>query len=870
MKTLLNIIISTPKKFEISRFLLFWFMSKTSIFYIYTVAIRGVNMQAEFMEASFPPCSIPTRFLFMTQAHRYLRDFTVVRRAGGSRTAPTRTPSKFKSPECFNESKYGFQTPIYRSHSIWTCSKLRNSMMNKKILIISSFLLMFFIFGSISSAEAAGKDASNFEEMSPGNKAVLIGCTTYTNMKEDRWLKGPENDLNLMKDFLIEKPNSFPEENIIILKENGGKDYRPTRNNIEKSMLYLSQNAKKGDFVVFYFAGHGSQIPDQHPPDKNDPEPDGLDEVLLPADAGYWDPKTKTLKNAIIDDQLGIWLEFICKKGANLWVIIDACHSGTVVRAGVDEVYRKIDPVDLGVPRNTMDRIEKQRPFRGGVFVDNWRKIHPPEFEERIPELAAIYAALPNEPTPELAPPGSDGSKVYGLFTYTLYNILKTSFGPLSYNQLAQRIRSRYVAWGRYYPTPIAEGRDLHKIILGVKEMDRRPRILLTKKNGKLKINAGMLYGLHPGSVLAVYPPYGARLPGKLLGYVRVVKDMTDPFEAGVEPCEYDGTAAYMNPPIGGVCKPVFMNFGDWTLRVAVTEDREDSSKRDAEPLDSHDNLKNHITGVLRSIQGEDGSLIRMVHDPEPGDWILRIRGESVELMPSLGFVKENTSYSSSPVFGPVPTGDATAPWLKNRLRRIARAKNLLTLANRFEGEMDLDIEIVLLRYDGKTDPEGKEVPRSDPIVLREKDTIAFMVKSSHPKPIDVTILFIDSGFGIQTVFPRRFEMMNNRLKNGGFIRSDKMVVNTRTTGLEHIVVIAVEAEGAPMNFGFLEQPTIEQVRNLPAMRGEGALNSPLGRLLQYAQYREGETRGLTRAEFRNHAFASLSWVVADIDSDDK
>ena len=44
-------------------------------------------------------------------------------------------------------------------------------------------------------------------------------------------------------------------------------------------MKWLVYNAQPGDSLVFQYAGHGDQIPDE---DKD--EDDGLDEVILPMD----------------------------------------------------------------------------------------------------------------------------------------------------------------------------------------------------------------------------------------------------------------------------------------------------------------------------------------------------------------------------------------------------------------------------------------------------------------------------------------------------------------------------------------------------------------------------------------------------------
>ena len=50
----------------------------------------------------------------------------------------------------------------------------------------------------------------------------------------------------------------------------------------------LAEQAREGDQVVVLLAGHGSQQPESDPPDAAYPEPDGLDEIFLPADVNPW------------------------------------------------------------------------------------------------------------------------------------------------------------------------------------------------------------------------------------------------------------------------------------------------------------------------------------------------------------------------------------------------------------------------------------------------------------------------------------------------------------------------------------------------------------------------------------------------------
>ena len=82
-----------------------------------------------------------------------------------------------------------------------------------------------------------------------------------------------------------------------------------------------------------------------------DPERNNLDQVMLPIDAGDYDSKTKTVLRGIVDDEIGAALDKIRDKNADVWVVIDACHAGSMTRGLVDgTAVRGVEPSRLGIP----------------------------------------------------------------------------------------------------------------------------------------------------------------------------------------------------------------------------------------------------------------------------------------------------------------------------------------------------------------------------------------------------------------------------------------------------------------------------------------------------------------------------------------
>src|SRR5262249_12502332 len=135
--------------------------------------------------------------------------------------------------------------------------------------------------------------------------------------------------------------------------------------------------------------------------------------------------------------------------------------------------------------------------------------------------------------------------------------------------ELGQLLVAAYPTHYTSAPTPFCEG-DLDREVLGVKVWPKRS-ILLEQVKGGLRVTAGGLHGLRPGSVLAVHP--GAndkRDPRTVLGHVEVVS--AAPGTAEVKPCAHAG-----KPPVPAKelphlsqCTPVVQDLGDLRLKLAI------------------------------------------------------------------------------------------------------------------------------------------------------------------------------------------------------------------------------------------------------------------------------------------------------------
>jgi hypothetical protein len=445
--------------------------------------------------------------------------------------------------------------------------------------------------------------------------------------------------------------------------------------------------------------------------------------------------------------------------------------------------------------------------------------------------------------------------------SYTINQVLTRAQTPLTYRELAQRVHDQYTRWERHFPTPLLEGTHLDREVLGQKDWQGRSLIRLSRGASGYTINAGALHGLTKGSILEVRPPAGDPEADKIAGHVRVRR--IQPLQSSVEPCAYADVEINETLPDGGDCRLVYQDYGEIRLRMAV-----DPSDIDGRPSPASSVAR--LTAVLKQLASQKGSFVELVDPDAEVDWLARIGGGRVYLVPAGGWAVPrgaDAADAAPPMFGPAPLGDL-ADWLDARLRRIARVHNLLKLdagesgvVMRPRGSVDVDVD--LLRYASEDATEFEVVPWDNGRTLRAGDIVQFRVTNKGLEPVDVTLLFVDSEYGITAYFPQIGFVENNRVDPTKQFLSPRAEV-TPTDGPEHMVVIAVRAElqREPMNFSFLEQPSIERARGTP--RTTPSLDSPLGKLLQSAMFAEGATRGLSRASIDKHAVRRLTWSVVE------
>jgi hypothetical protein len=157
------------------------------------------------------------------------------------------------------------------------------------------------------------------------HRALLVGINAYPN-PADR-LAGCVNDALLVSSVLQEC--GFDARDIRLLV-----DERATQAAILDRLAWLWDDVRPGDQRVFYYSGHGAQLPRYDAQE----EVDHLDECLVPADFAW--PE----ENAICDDDF-VRLYSQLPYRALVTVILDCCHSGGMSRGGGPRT-KALDPPD--------------------------------------------------------------------------------------------------------------------------------------------------------------------------------------------------------------------------------------------------------------------------------------------------------------------------------------------------------------------------------------------------------------------------------------------------------------------------------------------------------------------------------------------
>ena len=98
---------------------------------------------------------------------------------------------------------------------------------------------------------------------------------------------------------------------------------------------------------------------------------------------------------------------------------------------------------------------------------------------------------------------------------------------------------------------------------------------------------------------------------------------------------------------------------------------------------------------------------------------------------------------------------------------------------------------------------------------------------------VDVSVLFIDRGYGIRPYFPEDGTVLDDRIPREKSATGFRKRLGTQTLGKERMLVLVTQAKGNPVSFTGFAQPTLERARGVfprPNRGGGDVQSGPLGK----------------------------------------
>ncbi|MCB1467655.1 MAG: caspase family protein [Rhizobiaceae bacterium] len=674
------------------------------------------------------------------------------------------------------------------------------------------------------------------------NRALIVAVTAYPNLPKKNWLVGPNHDAELVRDYLTtSSAELFDDENVIVLAD-GLDDAKesPTRAAVLANLKLLADEAEPDDFVYLHFSGHGSQQPEL----VSGTETDGLDEIFLPADTELWKDRGTGVPNALMDDEFGAALDAIRSKGAFVWFVIDACHSGTATREvtsdSADVMERELKPDDLGIPAEEMAEAERAAAPATRGFGEQTRESALMLTGEAEPQgatalkggLVAFYAAQTTETTPERPMPrGQEGATSYGVFTYTLFQRMAEN-PNMTYRQLGQAILQQYAADNQTKPTPLFEG-DLDARVFGTEKIDTVMQWPVRAKGDQIELRAGLLHNLAPGTKLALLPSPTSEMK-EALGYLEVTgaKNLT----SQARPVAFDGKPALQMAAIPAQAYArlleLAVRFELKVARPAANDQLTDEVSLVNKALDELAANPEKRFNVTLVEAGEDADLRLAVLRENQVDPATGSDTPALWFLPPSGKVTaggdNRPPLVAIDVTNPQKLADATAA----NLQKIFRATSLARLSAASDYRPDqVSVHFMIKREQSdEMEPlDGSAVPYVNP-----GDQVHILAENMSSKRIDINILYIGSDYSITHITAQRLEA-GSKLEEGLLAFTDD------SFGLERMVAVLTDAPpgSETEDLSFLEQGKVP-----PATRAAGqtsAFSSMLGQIAEVPS-----TRGAT------------------------
>ncbi|KAI0896524.1 caspase domain-containing protein [Annulohypoxylon nitens] len=315
--------------------------------------------------------------------------------------------------------------------------------------------------------------------------AILIGIDEYPSTKFDK-LSGCLRDVSNTESILRENFNDSLE--ILKVTSDGLNDGLPTYDNILEKFNTVTNSVRPGDFVYFHYSGHGGRQLRSHDtlhPPSTTPGNKYIECLVLHGD------------RHLRDYELGRLFDKLADAKANLFAVLDCCHSGSGDRGGGRSI-RQIDHVLPAYPHpgqsdEEMGRLNATDKRAGSRISTYWTKTR---------DYTILTACQPNQYASECR------DEQMGALTLTLLTsleALRQSGYPLTYKTLFCDIRAR-IGLKATNQHPKLFGIEDREVFSHGNRPSTRQAVVNQTRSKRVYIDQGEIHGVKVGESWNIYP----------------------------------------------------------------------------------------------------------------------------------------------------------------------------------------------------------------------------------------------------------------------------------------------------------------------------------------------------------------------------
>lgn len=560
--------------------------------------------------------------------------------------------------------------------------------------------------------------------------AILIGIDFYlpdplSGESKYENLGGCVNDVNDMESFLKNK-FKLEDQNITKLTSSDINTSEPAEiesqrasyKNIITAFDDLNARVEQGDHVFIHYSGHGGKAKTIFPNEKGS---QSYDETLIPYDF------ILSESNCILDVEFSFLLNCLIEKEAIVTVILDSCHSGGMSRTFGHAKVRSVGSLDIP-PKPTEKLITSKHDLDKYLYNNTIKGIT--NSASWIPETSGytlIAACRSNENAYENSF-GETNSRRNGVLTYWLLRSLENLTQNISYSMLHYRILAQ-VKDQYEKQTPILQGEGERKLF----ELDELSALKsinvlkINQSNSEITIAAGQVHGIGLSTQLFIFPNNCTDLhnennklatieitelePTKAVGKI-IDLSTKQAITPGDQAIIISPSPIQMRKKVKIICRP-----------SSCDKHKKSIHKLEKKIMDSHWlDLVNDKESYLVSIDNEG---YYKIHDASGEEINFNVKNIHIDQTDAEKIIKERLEQTFK--FNTIKKLNNTSDHsLKNRLVIELETPNNSNITRKLEDTIDIN--------DG--------------------DKITLKIKNKSPYPINITIINLQSDWGISQTWP--------------------------------------------------------------------------------------------------------------------